>query len=204
MMANPETVAEVDTSLGKIIFLSLVSILLAALSGYLLLAAFQNGEARSYFWAIITLCLFLAAFVLHTLLIKYFQTQVLIIILESAALTAFFLQPFIKFLSIVTLTLWSVGMLFLIWGAYAGYQYLQSNLKIKFFQLATRTLRGASTGLAIILVILYIAFYGTQGIPLSQGTVQLFLRTMQPFAQRYVASFSLDLTINDLFREIII
>ncbi|MBI4119656.1 MAG: hypothetical protein HY456_02305, partial [Parcubacteria group bacterium] len=46
--------------------------------------------------------------------------------------------------------------------------------------------------------------YGTQGIPLSQGTVQLFLRTMQPFAQRYVASFSLDLTINDLFREIII
>lgn len=84
--------AEIDTSLWKISTIGAVGATLAALSGYALLMAFENENALYYFSSVAGLFIFLNIFILQTLLIKYFQTQIVIIIAEIAAFSAFFAQ----------------------------------------------------------------------------------------------------------------
>lgn len=202
MAANLERVVEIDTSLWKISLLGIAGTAFAALSGYYLLAAFQNGEARYYYFALAGFFFFLIVFLLQTLLIKYFQTQILIIALEVAALVAFFGDVVWRMLSGTFLFLLIAGVALIIAGAYSGQQHSKSSLKIHFFKFASKTLQQTANGLVLIVVLLYLGFNGSRGVPLSQEMLNAILKLSEPFARQYLPSLSLNMTVKEFFQEV--
>lgn len=194
--------AEVDTSRWKIFLIGSLGVVLAALSGYTLLASFKTGLALYYLSFIGTLFLFLNIFVLQTLLIKYFQTQALIIIAELAVFSAFFIQILWRSLSGTFIILFAIAAALVVISAQSGRNNMQTSLKVHFFTFSAKTLRSATSGLVLLIVLFYLAFNGNRGAPLSQEVINAVLRFSEPFAQTQIPALSFNLTVREFLEKL--
>ena len=194
--------AEIDTSLWKISTIGAVGATLAALSGYALLMAFENENALYYFSSVAGLFIFLNIFILQTLLIKYFQTQIVIIIAEIAAFSAFFAQGMWQAFSGTFIVLFIVGVAIVILGARTGRKHLQTNLEVGFFDFSTKTLRNVANGLVLLIVLFYLSFNGAHGVPLSQEMLNATLRFSEPFTQKYLPALSFNSTMHEFLQDL--
>ena len=194
--------AEIDTSRWKIFLIGSLGVIFAALSGYALLASFKTGLAIYYFSLVGALFLFLNAFVLQTMLIKYFQTQTFIIIAELTIFSAFFIQIIWQALSGTFIILFAIAVALIIIGAQSGQNHLQTSLKVQFFNFSAKALRGAVNGLILLIVLFYLIFNSGKGTPLSQEIINAVLRFSEPFAQTQIPTLSFNLTVREFLEEL--
>jgi len=198
---NRDLAAEVDTSGWKISLIAIIGIVSAALSGYTLFTAFNLGGANYYLYFVITLFLFLNAFVIQTLFVKYFQFQILIIAAELLVFSAFFYGITWRMLSASSLALFFTGAALVTFGAYTGRDSLKNNLKIQFWNFSSKSLRSASNGIIIFIVLFYIGFNGTSGAPLSEETIKVAIGFSDPLIRTYIPGISLNVTAGEFLRE---
>ncbi len=187
--------ANVDLSRVRLGILALLNIVSAGLLGYALESVVTNGglDSGNVLLVIVGNILFLSLFLLQLLFVKSFKIQSMLVLLETLALSAFFLQywSWLVMLAIVLL------YVFLMNSLRKGRTEMENQMKIQFFRIEKNLLPPAITALSLFVSILYVDVNGVGKSFASKETIRTILKPSEPVVKLLVSKdFSVDMTVS--------
>jgi len=143
---------------------------------------------------LIVTILFLAVFLIQTLLIEDFLFNAGIVVVDVALITGVFIGQF----SFLILLAAALAVILLLAGYYAARLELKNNLDIRFFKTAGYVMKYGSSALAIFAVITYLALLNLEDPAASKRALAAIIKPTEPITGAYIPGF----TINDPLTEI--
>lgn len=139
--------------------------------------------------------IFLALFLIQSMVINTFLEALSVIIIESAAMVApillvgnFNYAVYISFASL---------LFFLSWGCYSGQQELQNSINIQFFKLRKSVLRKAIIGMTLFSVLIYISFLNVEKLAISKNAFEYFIKPIEYSGKIFLPNFSAGMTVGE-------
>ena len=194
----------IDASLLKTIVISAIGVLSAGAFGYFLNLYLNPGDINGggLIWYLTGASILLSVFfVLQTIFIKSSTIISLVYLLESLAISAFFLSNFS-----MSLLFAFAGLVFFFGLATSrGRSEMENQMKIKFFRIQNHILPHLFTGLALFMTLIYMNGAGFSATGISKTSVQSLFKPSEPLVQRLVIkNFSFNMTMYQFVDAVLI
>lgn len=201
----------VDQSMSKIIVLAVLGVVFASVFSYFLNSFFASYETTPLAISLTALIGFLIVFLFQSLFIKSLWRVNLIIFLESAGLLAGFYErifaPFQgKEIDIISLILFWVVFLILIWANWNGKRETENFLKVRFWRISKVVLPKAIAAVAFSASVLFVFPYSplTAGFqfPISSSLLEKFFAPASGILQKFLPGFDVSLSVAELTKNL--
>ncbi|TSC89259.1 MAG: hypothetical protein G01um10143_640 [Parcubacteria group bacterium Gr01-1014_3] len=178
----------------KIISLGGVVAFFALIFSYAAGNLLSIGSFSSAFWTFIASVLFLSAFVIQVLLVDNFLISAGMIVAQVAAMTIFLGGS----LSLVMFAAILIAIALLISAYYNGRLEVKNNLEIRFFKTGQVILRGASSAIAIFVIVAFISILDFEDPAAAKQHIGIAIRPLEPIASAYIPKFSIENSLTDI------
>lgn len=183
---------------SKLIFLGAAVVLLALALGYTFSAALAQVNFALVFWFLLFAALLLVALVLQTVFVDDQKAAAVLIAIETAALTGFFLFPFSYAPAFIGLA----AFVLFFYAYKLGRNQLKNNLRISFIEIRGHALPLLSLTLASFLIGNYVvSLSGQQPITVSREAVAIMIRPLAPLLTPLVPGFNERLSIGEFLEN---
>lgn len=189
-----------NTSVLKAGILGILGILFAFGFSFFLYSFFHTDVLNYLSLSVVCAGLFMAAFLLGTLFIQSKAFLAGIVLLETFALVA----PFLNQFSIVFIAGTLATFLLLIWASVSGQREAQERVTIRFFTIASIVFGRLVTALAIMLTAIYISSSQFNQSLISEESFTKILLGINPVIERLVPDVSLTQTLGETAEAIAI
>ena len=201
----------VDQSMFKIAVLAVLGIVFASVFSYFLNSFLASYETAPLAISLVALIGFLIIFLFQSLFIKSLWRVNLIIFLESACLLAGFYERIFaplqgKEIDIVSLILFWVVFVLLIWANWNGKHETDNFLKVRFWRISKVVLpKGiAVVALAASVLLVFPSSPLTAGFqfPISSSSLEKFLAPASGILQKFLPGFDVSLPVAELTKNL--
>lgn len=182
----------------KTISLALVSAVFALIFSLFFKSFLNLGGLGAAIFLLVTTTLFLAVFLIQTLLLDSFLVNLVITIIDAALIGLVFIGNF----SILILAATAVVIILLLAGYYAARLELKNNLDIRFFKTAGYVMKYASSALAIFAVITYLALLNLEDVTAAKRALASIIKPIEPITSVYIPNFTINEPLTEISRKI--
>ena len=184
-----------DSSIWKVAVIGAIGVILAGMSGFYL-ESVLDGNSELIMLSIWAVCFF-ALFLVQTLFIKSFKLTAMVVVLETFAMTTFFLDRF----SWGLLAGWLTLLILWLFITRRGRSEMENQLQVKFSKVEQRVLPAAFTAFAVFICIVAIWVNGTS---LTKERFLILINPAQPIMQTLLSrGFTFDMAISK-FAEMVL
>lgn len=175
----------------------------SAASALLFSLLFNNfinlGDLPSLLFLVAATIVFLAVFLLQSLLLDNFSVNLGISVLDVVLMTVIFFSH----LSIIMIAA-SIGVICaLISAYYLARLELKNNLEIRFFKIGNNLMRVASSALAIFGIIVYLSLLNLQDPAAARKAVTALVKPAEPITAAYIPGFKVTNSLIEVSRKLI-
>lgn len=182
----------------KTISLAVVSAVFALIFGLFFKSFINLGGLSAAVFLLVTTTLFLAVFLIQTLLLDSFLVNLIITAIDAALIAIVFIGNF----PILILAAAAVMAILLLAGYYAARLELKNNLDIRFFKTAGYVMKYASSALAIFAVITYLALLNLEDATAAKRVLASVIKPIEPITGAYIPGFTIDDPLTEISRKI--
>ncbi len=182
------------TVITKIISLGGVVAFFALIFSYTAGNLLSAGSSTSAFFVLIAATLFLAAFVIQTMLVDNFLINSGMILVYVIAMTIFLGSS----LSLVTLAAVVIASGLLISAYYNGRLEVKNNLEIRFFKTGRVVLSLASSAIAIFVIVSFMSILDFENPDAAKRHLANIVKPLEPVASAYIPKFSIQNSLTDI------
>ena len=178
------------------IVLDVLAVASAALTGWFY--GQYVGGGGSFLRVILGLALFSLFSVFEMLLTKSVRRRFVVLVLEVAALLAFFVGTPARYLAAA-----GIGALILfLWGEFAGRREMENSLEIKFFRIVKPQLTKYMTGLVFVGILLYLPHVGAGTDIFSESQFTALFNWTTGVTANFYPEFTLTGSVQELTQSV--
>jgi len=139
--------------------------------------------------------------VFQAILIKSPKIQTIAGVLESFSLIVFFYPILKSNINLATMVLFLIGVIFIVLSGRAGRNRMQNQIKIKFFRTSMTVLHLGVSGIAFIVVVLFVGALGSPTYTFTQNITNVTFIAIESATKQFIPTFSLDAKIGDIILD---
>lgn len=186
------------SKLIKTISLGVASAAFALIFALFFKSFLSLGGLTALIFLVLATVLFLAVFLIQTLLLDGFSTNAAIVLADCVLIALIFIGNF-SFLILVSIL--AMGGL-LLTGYHAARLELKNNLDIRFFKTSGYVLKYASSALAIFAVTTYIALLNLEDPQAAKAALEAIIKPVEPITAAYIPGFKITDPLTEISRKI--